>query len=70
MDPQAQSRPCYHRLRLYDPRTFEKKPRLKRGASAGPAPAGSLTEGQQYAAEAQHPQGPHGAQLVRVSSPF
>lgn len=35
-----------------------------------PAPPGSLTEGQQDAAEAQHPQGPHGARPVSLKSPL
>ena len=33
-----------------------------------PAPLGSLTEGQQYAAEAQHPQGPHVARPTILKS--
>lgn len=44
--------------RFNAPRTFEK--RLRRKGRA-PAAARSLTEGQQDAAEAQHPQDPHGA---------
>ena len=35
-----------------------------------PAPPGSLTEGQQDAAEAQHPQDPHGARPVSLKSPL
>ena len=35
-----------------------------------PAPPTSLTEGQQDAAEAQHPQGPHGARPVSLKSPL
>lgn len=45
--------------RLNAPRTFEK--RLRRRLGGAPADARSLTEGQQDAAEAQHPQDPHGA---------
>ena len=57
--------------RLNAPRTFEKKPRLRGGGRPGvPAPPGSLTEGQQDAAEAQHPQDPHGARPVSLKSPL
>ena len=35
-----------------------------------PSPPGPLTEGQQDAAEAQHPQGPHGARPVSLKSPL
>lgn len=58
--------------RLNAPRTFEKRPRLRRGGGRPgvPAPPGSLTEGQQDAAEAQHPQDPHGARPVSLKSPL
>lgn len=56
--------------RLNAPRTFEKGPRLRRGGPGVPAPPGSLTEGQQDAAEAQHPQGPHGARPASLKSPL
>lgn len=56
--------------RLNAPRTFEKKPRLRGGRPGVPAPPGSLTEGQQDAAEAQHPQDPHGARPVSLKSPL
>lgn len=35
-----------------------------------PSPPGSLTEGQQDAAQAQHPQGPHVARPVSLKSPL
>lgn len=47
------------------PRTFEKRPSWRRGVTCPPR---SLTEGQQDAAEAQHPQGPHGAWRVSLKS--
>lgn len=40
--------------------------RVCRGGTS--APLGSLTEGQQDAAEAQHPQGPHGVRPVSLKS--
>lgn len=65
----GQRRPPSLPPRLNAPRTFEKRPRLWRGGRPGvPAPPESLTKGQQDAAEAQHPQGPHGVRPVSLKS--
>lgn len=50
------------------PENLREEVTLEGGRPVVPASLGSLTEGQQYAAEAQHPQGPHGARRKSLKS--
>lgn len=69
MVPSAQRRPCYFiPSQAQRPKNLREEVTLEGGRPGVPASLGSLTEGQQYAAEAQHPQGPHGARRESLKS--